>query len=308
MIFLRRGHGEPDFVKLKAFAEFAAALGYPIQQFQSRLALQELLDEAHCKSNERALNYALLRSMKQAEYTANDVGHYALAVDNYCHFTSPIRRYPDLTIHRQFAEIVSSKKKPKGLGPMEAEKLAKHCSETERRAARAERELIKVKLLTFLADKVGTEFDTLITGVEPFGIFCLGTELPVEGLVHISALDRDDFFDHDPRTFSLIGRRSGKQYQLGGRVRVRIASVDVDRRLLEFALASETEPASADEPSKKKSTAAREGRGTDRQQTGKRESHRNRSAHGERGFRSGAGGKGRTKSRPPKGKKKRRRR
>lgn len=237
LLFLRRGHGEPDFVKLRAFAEFANALGYPIQQFQSRLALQELLDQARGKPNERALNYALLRSMKQAEYTALDIGHYALAVENYCHFTSPIRRYPDLTIHRQFAEIVTSRKKPKGVPPIEVEKLAKHCSETERRAERAERELTKVKLLAFLADKVGTELEALITGVESFGIFCVGVELPVEGLVHISALDRDDFFDHDARAFSLVGRRSGKRYQLGDRLRVRIASVDVDRRLLEFALA-----------------------------------------------------------------------
>jgi ribonuclease R len=139
--------------------------------------------------------------------------------------------------------------------PGEVEKLAKHCSETERRAARAERELIKVKLLAFLADKVGEEYETIITGVENFGIFCLGIELPVEGLIHISALDRDDFFDHDPRSFSLVGRRTGKQYRLGDRLRVRVANVDVDKRLLEFALADGEQPAEG--PTKKQTTSPR---------------------------------------------------
>ncbi len=240
LLFLRRGHGEPDFVKLKTFAEFARALGYTIQQFQSRFELQDLLNEVRGKPHERALNYALLRSMKQAEYTSADVGHYALAVEDYCHFTSPIRRYPDLAVHRLFAQLCSSRGKPHGEPPLELEKLARHCSNTERRAEKAERELTKVKLLTFLEDKVGLEIDALITGVEPFGIFCQGTELPVEGLIHISVLDRDDYFDYDSGTFSLVGRRTGRQYRLGDRLRVSVSHVDVDRRTLEFSIVATT--------------------------------------------------------------------
>jgi len=274
LLFLRRGHGAPDEIKLRTFAAFAGALGFPIRHVQSRHELQELVERVRGKPQERALNYALLRSMKQAEYTSAETGHYALAVDDYCHFTSPIRRYPDLTIHRLFEQIYSGKQRPRGVPPAELEKLARHCSTTERRAERAERELTKVKLLTFLADKVGLEMEALITGVEPFGIFCQGIELPVEGLIHVSALDPEEFFDHDGGSISLVGRRSGRRFQLGDRVRVKVVHVDVDRRLLEFALAK---------------TAKKQGKKGDRDESrargGKRPASRNRRGNERRGAR-----------------------
>jgi len=109
------------------------------------------------------------------------IGHYALAVREYCHFTSPIRRYPDLTIHRLFDEFTSGLR-PRGPGDVELEILGLHCSDTERRAAQAERELTKLKLLAFMADKIGDEFDAVITGVERFGLFCQGVQIPVDAL------------------------------------------------------------------------------------------------------------------------------
>lgn len=128
------------------------------------------------------------------------------------------------------------------LDEVELEKLGKHCSATERRAEAAERELIKIKLLTYMSDRIGEELDAVITGVERFGLFCRGVELPVEGLVHITALDADEFFAHDRASISLVGRRTGRRYRLGDRVRVVVAHVDVDRRALDFRLVTDSRP------------------------------------------------------------------
>jgi ribonuclease R len=280
---LRRVHGEPDVVKLRAFAEFAAALGYPIKQYQSRPHLQELLGRVRGEPTEHAINYALLRSMKQAEYSNLPLGHYALAFENYCHFTSPIRRYPDLVVHRILGSLFKDKH-PKAADEVELAKLGKHCSFTERRAAEAERELIKTKLLTFMSERIGEELEAVITGVEQFGIFCQGVEIPVEGMVHISALDADDFFDYDAATFSLVGRRKGKQYRLGDRVRVSVAHVDVDRRQLDFRVVAVV---SAGQGRKKKETvqAPHRSGSRDRRQNGRRDGKGSAPSQGRRGAR-----------------------
>lgn len=233
--FLRRVHGHPDELRLKSFQEFCRGLGFELQQFQSRAEIQQVIRDVEGKPEERAINFALLRSMKQAEYSPEEFGHYALNEEDYCHFTSPIRRYPDLTIHRLVGEIAAGKL-PTSDSMSELVQLGKHCSVTERRAEKAERELKKIKLLRYMETKVGEEMDAFITGVENFGMFCQGVEIPAEGLIHISALT-DDFYSYDQSSRMLIGQRSKREFRLGDPVRVLIANVDLDRRQLDLRVA-----------------------------------------------------------------------
>jgi ribonuclease R len=234
--FLRRTHGSPSPVKLKAFAQFVASLAFKLDSYNSRFDLQELLNRVKGKPFEQAVNFALLRSMKAAEYSATVEGHYALAVENYCHFTSPIRRYPDLTVHRILDDIFAGRKKTLGLSESDAVRLGTHCSTTERRAATAERELTRVKLLMFLEKKSGEVLDAVITGIEKFGIFCRCQQYPVDGFVHISKLGNGEFLDYDRPTMTITGRGSGRKFRLGDRVKVRVAVVNPDERVLEWEL------------------------------------------------------------------------
>jgi ribonuclease R len=248
--FLRRTHAEPEPTKLRDFAEFARSLGLAIDKPQSRFELQRVLAESADKPEAHAVHFGLLRSLKQAVYTPEPEGHYALASDNYCHFTSPIRRYPDLQVHRQLATLLAGKK-PKG-DQDELTVLAEHCTRTERRAEAAERELIKLKLLSYLEGHLGEDFHAVIIGVEDFGLFCRLVELPVEGLVHVSTL-ADDYYYLEAETHTLIGRRAGRRYRLGDRIEVRIAHVDVDRRSLDLH-PSDTLPPPELPPSRSRST------------------------------------------------------
>lgn len=241
--FIRRSHGDPDELKLRRFGEFVKSLGLELKRPQNRRDLQKLLKKVEELPTRHAINYALLRSMKQAEYTVDELGHYALSCENYCHYTSPIRRYPDLTVHRIMGMLADGKKvktvaksDPQGLST-----LAKHCSRTERRAADAERELIKIKLLSYLSTRIGEQMSALITGVKEFGFYCQGIELPAEGLVPIATL-AEDFYDYEQSAHSLIGRRTGQQYRLGDEVQVEVARVDINRRILEFRIAGGKSP------------------------------------------------------------------
>ena len=225
---------DPDPFKLDQFAEFARSLGLVIEQPQSRFELQRVLRETIGSPEEYAVHYGLLRSLKQASYTPEAEPHFALASQNYCHFTSPIRRYPDLQVHRQLIALVEAKK-PRG-NQEELIALGQHCTRTERRAEAAERNLIKVKLLAYLSERLGQTFHAIIVGVEDFGLFCRLCELPVEGLIHVSSLS-DDFYYLEAGTHTLVGRRSGRRHRLGDREEVRIAHVDVDRRVLDLILA-----------------------------------------------------------------------
>lgn len=263
--FLRRTHAPPDERKLRALSEFVGSLGHNIRKMPGRGDLQALLKEVHATSHEYAVSYAVLRSTKRAEYSPDpDVGHYALSEANYCHFTSPIRRYPDLTVHRLLDEVIRSesdpshkRKKRNAETPRDGNKetslpadlvsLGKWCSQTERRADDAEKELIKLKMLEYLAERIGLELDATITGVERFGFFCQGIQLPAEGLVHISTLP-DDHYDYDNRSHTLVGRKRGRIFRLGGSVRVVVAEVDLKNRNLELQLVIPKEKARKPSP------------------------------------------------------------
>lgn len=238
--FLRRVHADPEPRKLRQFAEFARSLGFPIEDPESRFELQRVLAESDGRPERHAVHYGLLRSFKQAVYTPEHEGHYALASDDYCHFTSPIRRYPDLQVHRQVTAMIAGKKLKSDAD--ELLMLGEHCTRTERRAETAERELIKIKLLTYLEQHIGAVFHAVIIGVEDFGFFCQLVELPVEGLIHVTSL-ADDYYYLEPELHTLTGRRSGRQYRLGDRVQARVSRVDVDRRELDLQLAVEGEEA-----------------------------------------------------------------
>jgi ribonuclease R len=233
LLFLRRVHGSPDPRKMRSLTEFVKELGFKVENLENRFELQKLLDAVKGDSREYAVNYAVLRSMQRAVYSPEDDGHHALASDCYCHFTSPIRRYPDLTIHRLVDQLNRGKKPVQRMD--EQLVLGDHCSEREQRAADAERVLNKVKLLNYMADKIGMELEGIITGVENFGLFITGIEIPAEGFVHISALT-DDFYRYDRAGHVIAGFRSGHSYRLGDTVRVAVAAVDIDARELDFRL------------------------------------------------------------------------
>ena len=181
-----------------------------------------MLHETIGSPEEYAVHYGLLRSLKQASYTPEpESSHFALASQNYCHFTSPIRRYPDLQVHRQLIAWLAGKKPSSHHDELFA--LGQHCTRTERRAEAAERDLIKIKLLAYLDERIGQTFHAIIVGVEDFGLFCRLAELPVDGLIHVSSLS-DDFYYLEPGTHTLVGRRSGRRHRLGDRELVRVAA------------------------------------------------------------------------------------
>ncbi|MGL5094026.1 MAG: ribonuclease R family protein [Planctomycetia bacterium] len=229
--FLRRIHETPDPEKLKSFAEFLRSLGIEIEDEHSRFALQRIVKAAEETPQRHAVNYSLLRSLKQAVYGPEEEGHWAVASDCYCHFTSPIRRYPDLVVHRQLDRWLRTGKAGHDDGDLSS--LGEHCSFTERRAEKAERELLKIKILTWLQDRVGEQMDMIVTAVEEYGFYAQGIDFPAEGLVHIRSLT-DDFYVCDSEVHSLTGRAKGRSFRLGDPVRCVIHRVDLEHRQLDL--------------------------------------------------------------------------
>lgn len=232
--FLRRIHPNPAPVKLVAFRNLAADLGYQLPEEPSKEDIQKLLNETVNTPHGMAIHFMFLRSLKQATYSPEETGHFALAETNYGHFTSPIRRYPDLTIHRLVDEYVKTGEIKHAMAMESLVNLGVHCSTTERRAEKAERLLTKLKLLDYMSSRVGEQFEAVITGVERFGLFCQCVDVPAEGLVSLRDLEALDLFDHDRDTHQLIGRRGKFNFRLGDLIKVQVGKVDPDRRELDF--------------------------------------------------------------------------
>ena len=233
LFYMRRIHPHPSEQKLTQLTEFVKALGIDCESLKSRFEVKRVIEESDGMPERHAIHFAVLRSMQKAIYSPEEVGHYALNSENYCHFTSPIRRYPDLIIHRMVGDLIDGKKPDSNFERLTM--LGQHCSELEKRATNAERELIKLKLLNFMADKVGTRMQAVITGVEAFGVFAQGIEIPAEGLIPLANLPSDKY-SYERNTRTLSGFKDGNEYRLGDQIQVQVAMVDPDQRQLEFEI------------------------------------------------------------------------
>jgi ribonuclease R len=238
---LYRVHETPDLAKLTDFSEFIHGFGYEFKIYGDNVEprqFQRLLHEALGKPEERMINEMLLRSMKQARYAAENLGHFGLAAPCYTHFTSPIRRYPDLVVHRILKRLLAGKMKEKDLTRLAATlpETALHASKRERLAMEAEREIILLKKIQFMRDKVGEEFDGFITGVTPHGFFVELVELFVEGMVHVTTLPTD-YYRYLEKQHALAGEHGRRIFRIGDRTRVRVARVSTERKQIDFVLA-----------------------------------------------------------------------
>jgi ribonuclease R len=248
ILFLRRIHKGPSLQKLQGFTNFIKTLDIADLQaddlYQNRFIIQKLLDKVRGTSQEYAVNISLLRSMQKAVYSPNSDGHYALASKCYCHFTSPIRRYPDVLVHRLLDEILDGQN-PK---PDEHELvlLGDHCSNREQRAEEAERELTKLKLIDYMSNRIGEEFPAVITNVESYGIFVMGTKIPAEGLVKIESL-RDDSYRFQRDSKVLIGLQKNKTLKIGDELIVKVIRTDINTRQIDFTIVKRLKSKSARE-------------------------------------------------------------
>ncbi len=236
MIF--RVHEAPGEGKMAAFQEFIAhfnqGISLPVEGVKPKL-LQELLDRVAGQPEEHVINHVLLRSLPQAYYSVNNLGHFGLAADNYCHFTSPIRRYPDLAVHRILKQRLSGRRGTRQNDEVSLEEIARSSSTTERRAMEAERDIVNLKKCQFIEDKVGETYCGMITSVLAFGFFVELLDIFVEGLVHVSSLG-DDFYQYEEERHRLIGMNRRREFGIGTPVKVLVHKVDLERREIDFRL------------------------------------------------------------------------
>jgi ribonuclease R len=248
---LYRVHEAPDPLKVKQFEEFLASFGLslaaPPEGVQPR-HFQRLVDRIRGRPAERPIAFLMLRTMQKARYDPANLGHFGLAADTYTHFTSPIRRYPDLVVHRVLREVRHGTITDDRRAELAEElpEVGRHTSEMERRAEEAERELLQWKKVRFMADKVGEVFDGYITGVAPFGLFVELGDHYVEGLVHVGTM-ADDYYRFREQAHALFGENTKKTYRVGDKVQVQIVRVDMERRQIDLGLADILEKISADE-------------------------------------------------------------
>lgn len=241
--FIYRIHEEPKEEKMRRFLDFASILGIVVKNTKGKVApkdLQAIVEEVAEKPESMVINTMLLRSMQQAKYSEHNEGHYGLAAEYYTHFTSPIRRYPDLMVHR----LIRSYQADATAGNQEywAENLpdiAIHSSQMERRAVNTEREVDALKKAEYMLDHIGEEFDGVISSVAKFGFF---VELPntIEGLIHLTAL-KQDYFHYFENHLALVGERTGQTYKIGQKVRIRVVKSDPETREIDFELVSAEE-------------------------------------------------------------------
>ncbi len=237
--FVYRVHDQPDPTKLETLREFVVKFGYKMKTAGTKGAISKslnaLMDACQGKKEQNLIETVALRAMMKAKYSTHNIGHYGLAFEYYTHFTSPIRRYPDTMVHRLLTKYQDG---GRSANQEKYEELSEHCSDMEQTAQQAERDSIKYKMVEFMADKIGNEYDAHISGIQSYGIYCEIDENHCEGMVPMRDLD-DDYYDFDERNYCLVGRRHHNKYQLGDPVRIKVARANIEKRQLDFLLADE---------------------------------------------------------------------
>ena len=276
--FVYRVHDEPNPEKLNTFVEFVSKLGFSMKT-SSRKALAEsynrLFENIAGRGEEHMVDTIAIRTMSKAYYSTENIGHYGLAFPYYTHFTSPIRRYPDLMVHRLLERYLQGGTSVKAA---EYEDYCKHCSIMEKKAADAERTSVKYKQAEYLADKLGQVFPALISGVSKWGIYAEIEGNKCEGMIPIGSL-KDDYYMLDEDNYQVIGRRHGRCYKLGYPVHIRVRRVDLLKKQIDFDLVEEDEPLGAQtSPSAKKRNgkSARSKKGAPADKENKKKSHSRR--------------------------------
>lgn len=259
---LYRNHKGPTDEKLKALKEFLSPLGITLDGGDEPQAkdYSKLLNEIKQRPDFEVLQTVMLRSLSQAVYEVENVGHFGLSFEAYAHFTSPIRRYPDLLVHRAIKHIVRGQKAATyNYTREQMSELGEHCSITERRADDATRDAIDWLKCEYMLDKVGEELEGRISTVTGFGLFVILDEIHVEGLVHITAL-KDDYYHYDKMSHTMKGERTGQTYKLGDKIKIKVAAVNLDERKIDFVLQGLSHPAPA--KSKKSNFKKKSGSGS----------------------------------------------
>ena len=234
-----RIHDQPDPTKLETLREFVTKFGYKLKTAGTKGAISKslnaLMDDCQGKREQKLIETVALRAMMKAKYSTHNIGHYGLAFDYYTHFTSPIRRYPDTMVHRLLTKYQDG---ARSANQQKYEDLCEHCSDMEQVAQQAERDSIKYKMVEFMEDKIGNEYDAHISGIQSYGIYCEIDENHCEGMVPMRDLD-DDYYEFDERNYCLVGRRHHQKYQLGDPVRIKVARANMEKRQLDFTLAED---------------------------------------------------------------------
>lgn len=240
--FVYRVHDLPDAEKLEDLVQFIKRFGYKLKASGSKTevakSINSLLDQVQGKSEEDLIETVTIRSMAKAVYTTVNKGHYGLAFDYYTHFTSPIRRYPDMLVHRLLDRYLSG---GRSVSAEQYESLCKHSSEMEQLAAQAERSSIKYKMVEYMSERVGMTFEGVISGVTEWGLYVEINENKCEGMIPIRELD-DDYYEFDEKNYCLRGRRNHKCYRLGDPVTISVTKANLERKLLDFSLVKEDAP------------------------------------------------------------------